>query len=140
MDRELLIEIGVEEIPASWLPELTTEVATRLEARLNELRLPPAAPIETYSTPRRLTARVAKLAERQADFEEVLMGPPVSAAFDASGQPTPAAAGFSRSVEAADSKEGVKITQLEDRLRLASRYSRPWGLSFACFFRNAAWS
>jgi glycyl-tRNA synthetase beta chain len=106
MDRELLIEIGVEEIPASWLPDLTTQLATRLEARLKELRLPPAAPIETYSTPRRLTTRVAKLAERQADFEEVLMGPPVSAAFDASGQPTPAAVGFAR-------KQGVEPGALE---------------------------
>ena len=38
MDRELLIEIGVEEIPASWLPGLTALVGTKLEARLNELR------------------------------------------------------------------------------------------------------
>lgn len=96
MDRELLIEIGVEEIPASWLPGLTSQLATRLDDRLRELRLPPAAPIETFSTPRRLTVRVGKLAERQADFEELLTGPPVSAAFDASGQPTPAAVGFAK--------------------------------------------
>jgi hypothetical protein len=43
MDRELLIEIGVEELPASWLPALTTQVSTKLEARLKELRLPPSA-------------------------------------------------------------------------------------------------
>ncbi len=106
MDRELLIEIGVEEIPASWLPALTTQVGTKLEARLNELRLPPAAPIETYSTPRRLTVRVGKLAERQTDLEDVLTGPPVSAAFDASGQPTPAAVGFAK-------KQGVEVSALE---------------------------
>jgi glycyl-tRNA synthetase beta chain len=108
MDRELLIEIGVEEMPASWLPGLTTQVAARLDARLKELRLPPAAPIESYSTPRRLTVCVGKLAERQTDFEEVLMGPPVSAAFDASGQPTPAAAGFAR-------KNNVEVSALEHR-------------------------
>jgi glycyl-tRNA synthetase beta chain len=106
MDRELLIEIGVEEIPASWLPGLTTQVAARLDARLKELRLPPAAPIESYSTPRRLTVGVGKLAERQTDFEEVLMGPPVSASFDANGQPTPAAAGFAR-------KNNVEVSVLE---------------------------
>jgi glycyl-tRNA synthetase beta chain len=106
MDRELLIEIGVEEIPASWLPALTTQVGARLEAKLNELRLPPAAPIEAYGTPRRLTVRVGKLAERQADLEDVLTGPPVSAAFDAAGQPTPAAIGFAR-------KQGVEVTALE---------------------------
>jgi glycyl-tRNA synthetase beta chain len=106
MDRELLIEIGVEEIPASWLPALTTQVGAKLEATLNELRLPPAAPVETYSTPRRLTVRVGKLAERQSDLEDVLTGPPVSAAFDASGQPTPAAVGFAK-------KQGVEVSALE---------------------------
>ncbi len=106
MDRELLIEIGLEEIPASWLPDLTAQMAARLAARLDELRLPPAAPIESFSTPRRLAVRVAKLAERQSDFEEVLSGPPVSAAFDAAGQPTPAAEGFAR-------KQGVEVIALE---------------------------
>ncbi len=106
MDRELLIEIGVEEMPASWLPGLTRQVAAHLEARLKQLRLPPAAAIESYSTPRRLTARIDKLAERQTDFEEMLTGPPVSASFDASGQPTPAAAGFAK-------KQGVEVSALE---------------------------
>jgi glycyl-tRNA synthetase beta chain len=106
MDRELLIEIGVEEIPASWLPELTTQLAARLDARLKELRLPPAAPIESFSTPRRLTVCVGKLVERQSDTEDVSMGPPVSAAFDASGQPTPAAVGFAR-------KHNVEVSALE---------------------------
>src|SRR5262245_17659937 len=106
MDRELLIEIGVEEFPASWLPGLTTQVAARLDARLKELRLPPAAPIESYSTPRRLTVRVGKLAERQSDFEELVTGPPISASFDASGQPTQAAAGFAK-------KQGVEVSALE---------------------------
>ena len=106
MDRELLIEIGVEEIPASWLPGLTAQLASRLDAKLKELRLPAAAPIETFSTPRRLTARIGKLAERQADFEDVLNGPPVSAAYDAAGNPTPAAVGFAR-------KYNVDVTALE---------------------------
>jgi glycyl-tRNA synthetase beta chain len=106
MDRELLIEIGVEEIPAGWLPALTSELALRLNEKLKDLRLPAAAPIETYSTPRRLTARIGRLAERQTDFEEVLTGPPVSAAFDAAGHPTPAAAGFAK-------KHNVEVTGLE---------------------------
>ena len=96
MDRELLIEIGVEEIPASWLPGLTSQVARHLDGRLKEFRLPPGAPIESFSTPRRLTARVAKVAERQEDLEDVVMGPPVSAAFRPDGEPTPAAAGFAK--------------------------------------------
>ena len=89
MDRELLIEIGCEEIPASWLPGLTAQMAPHLDARLKEFRLTPASPAESYSTPRRLTARVAKLAERQTDFEELVTGPPVSAAFKPDGSRRP---------------------------------------------------
>jgi glycyl-tRNA synthetase beta chain len=106
MDRELLIEVGVEEIPAAWLPGLTAEVATALQARLKDLRLPPSAPIEAFSTPRRLTARIAKLAERQTDSDEVLLGPPVSAAFAPDGTPMPAATGFAK-------KNGVEVAALD---------------------------
>jgi glycyl-tRNA synthetase beta chain len=105
MDRELLIEIGVEELPAAWMPGLTRQLGERLEARLKEARIAPGAPVETYSTPRRLTARLAKIAERQEDLEEVVTGPAVSAAFDAQGQPTPAAIGFAK-------KQGVTVEDL----------------------------
>lgn len=104
MDRELLIEIGVEELPASWLSNLTRQMAEKLEARLKELRIAPLAPVESFSTPRRLTGRIAKIAERQEDLEETITGPPVSAAFK-DGQPTPAALGFAK-------KQGVEFDQI----------------------------
>jgi glycyl-tRNA synthetase beta chain len=106
MDRELLIEIGCEEIPASWLPDLTTQLARKLEARLKEFRLTASAPTESYSTPRRLTVRIAKVNERQTDLEELVTGPPIAAAYAADGTPTPAAAGFAK-------KYGVEVTALE---------------------------
>jgi len=106
LDRELLIEIGCEEIPASWLPGLTTQLGRHLDARLKEFRLTGEGAAETYSTPRRLTARVAKLSERQSDFEELVTGPPMSAAFKPDGQPTPAATGFAK-------KYGVEVEALE---------------------------
>jgi len=106
VDRELLIEIGTEELPASWLPALTTAFGATLEASLKAARLTADAPVETFSTPRRLTARFARVSERQADREEVVTGPPVSAAFDAAGHPTPAAEGFAR-------KQGVDVAALE---------------------------
>jgi glycyl-tRNA synthetase beta chain len=106
MDRELLIEIGCEEIPASWLPGLTRQLATHLDAQLKDARLDTDAPAESYSTPRRLTARVAKLAERQTDHEELVTGPPVSAAYKPDGEPTPAAIGFAK-------KYGVEVGALE---------------------------
>src|SRR4026209_418664 len=105
MDRELLIEIGVEELPAAWMPALAGRLAERPTARLNEFRIAPMAPVDTFSTPRRLTARVAKIAERQEDLEETVSGPPVSAAFGPDGQPTPAALGFAR-------KLGVRFEEL----------------------------
>ncbi len=106
MDRELLIEIGCEEIPASWLPGLTRQLAVHLDAQLKALRLTTSAPAEAHSTPRRLTAVVAKLAERQTDFEELVTGPPVSAAFKPDGEATPAAVGFAK-------KYGVEVAALE---------------------------
>jgi glycyl-tRNA synthetase beta chain len=105
MDRELLIEIGVEELPAAWMPGLTTQLRDKLKARLLEFRLGALEEPEAFSTPRRLTMRVGKIAERQEDLEETISGPPVSAAFGADGQPTPAALGFAK-------KQGVPIDQI----------------------------
>src|SRR5947207_1881181 len=80
--------------------------AELVSAHLKAHRLAPETPVETYSTPRRLTVRVARVSERQTDFEEVVNGPPVSASFKADGTPTPAAAGFA-------AKQGVEIAALE---------------------------
>ena len=61
MDRELLLEIGCEELPASWLPGLTQQLGEVVLAQLRERRLPADSPAETFSTPRRLTARIARM-------------------------------------------------------------------------------
>ena len=106
MDRELLVEIGCEEIPAGWLPGLTTQFGEKLDARIREFRLTAGARAEAFSTPRRLAARIARLSERQTDFEELVTGPPVSAGFKPDGEPTPAAVGFAR-------KYGVEVSALE---------------------------
>lgn len=100
MDRELLLEIGVEEMPASWLPALTAQLGARLLARLTEAGLPVKVSIESHSTPRRLAACVPELIDRQEDRDETVMGPPVSAAFDAEGHPTNAGLGFARKLGA----------------------------------------
>src|ERR1700674_4921158 len=106
MERELLLEVATEELPASWLPDLTRQIRDGLDASLKAHRLLPDAPVESYSTPRRLTARIAKIAERQTDLDELLTGPPVAAGFGADGQPTQAAIGFAR-------KNNVEVAQLE---------------------------
>lgn len=106
MDRELLLEIGCEELPASWLPGLTNQIGDIVSSQLREHRLPPESPAETFSTPRRLTVRIARVLERQTDLEELVNGPPVSASFKPDGTPTLAAAGFA-------AKQGVEVSALE---------------------------
>jgi glycyl-tRNA synthetase beta chain len=106
VDRELLLEIGCEELPASWLPGLTNQIGEVVTRQLREHRLPPESPADTFSTPRRLTVRVARVPERQTDLEEVVNGPPVAAGFAPDGTPTPAAAGFA-------AKQGVDVSALE---------------------------
>ena len=106
MDRELLLEIGCEELPASWLPDLTHQIGEILSAQLREHRLAPESPAETFSTPRRLTVRIVRIPERQLDLEELVNGPPVSASFKPDGSATPAAAGFA-------AKQGGEVGALE---------------------------
>lgn len=105
MERELLIELGVEELPASWLPPLTQQLADTLRAALKAHGLPVTESIEVHGTPRRLAACVPSLIDRQDDRDETLTGPPVSAAYGPDGQPTPAALGFAK-------KQGVEFAAL----------------------------
>ena len=104
--RELLLEIGCEEMPASWIPGIEAQLAERLAARLDEARVACRTPVTAFVGPRRLVATVAELADRQSDLEETVTGPPVRAAFDAAGAPTRAALGFAR-------KQGVDVSALE---------------------------
>jgi glycyl-tRNA synthetase beta chain len=104
MDRELLLEIGVEELPASWLPGLTRQLEERLAARLLGVRLTVGTP-EPFSTPRRLGVCVPRVADRQDDLEETITGPPVSAGVGKDAQPTTAGLGFAR-------KQGVTFEEL----------------------------
>ena len=61
MDRELLLEIGCEELPASWLPGLTHQIGEVVADQLREHRLAPEAPAETFSTPRRLAVSISRV-------------------------------------------------------------------------------
>jgi glycyl-tRNA synthetase beta chain len=106
VDRELLLEIGCEEIPAGWLSDLTHQLGEIITGRLRDSRLVPESPAETFSTPRRLTVRIAKVPERQTDLEELVQGPPLSASFKGDGTPTPAAVGFA-------AKHGIEVSMLE---------------------------
>ena len=92
---ELLVEIGFEEMPASWLPGLADQLKARfLEAASRELLEVADPPLVLY-TPRRLVLR-ADVPLRQPDREEPIWGPAVKVAKDAAGKWTGAAQGFAR--------------------------------------------
>tara|TARA_Y100000588_G_C14253876_1_gene924599 strand:+ start:293 stop:2536 length:2244 start_codon:yes stop_codon:yes gene_type:complete len=94
--KEILLEIGCEEIPASWLPSLTRQLGEIFFLNLKEVRIDSEVQPETFSTPRRLGLYLSGVAEKQPDLEELITGPPVAAAFSKEGEPTKAAEGFAR--------------------------------------------
>ena len=91
--RELLFEIGVEELPASYVPPALEQLEQRVRDGLAALRLT-CGGIVTHGTPRRLTVLVHRVAPRQTDLDEEAMGPAAKVAFDAAGQPTRALLGL----------------------------------------------
>lgn len=101
--RDLLFEIGTEEIPAGFMTWVIGEMDRAARADLAELRLS-YGELRVTGTPRRIVLYVKDLVDRQEDFEETAKGPPKTQALDASGEYTKAALGFakSRGVEHSD--------------------------------------
>ncbi len=95
MKRDLLFEIGTEEIPAHVMPHLLEDLAQLAETTLKEHRLS-YEKVRTLGTPRRAALIVTGLAEWQEDVNTETRGPSVAIAFDADGNPTKAGAGFAR--------------------------------------------
>jgi glycyl-tRNA synthetase beta chain len=115
---ELLLEVGCEEMPASWLGGLTDQLRQRFAEIAARERLVPEE-VRAFSTPRRLVL-VAAVVDRQAAREEQVFGPSVRAAKDASGKWTPAAEGFARknNVAPADLGQAAKDPTKPDELSL----------------------
>ncbi|HSD50968.1 MAG TPA: glycine--tRNA ligase subunit beta, partial [Candidatus Methylomirabilis sp.] len=107
MGKELLFEIGTEEIPSGYMPPALEELKTVAGRLLQEHRLT-FTKIRTLGTPRRLTLFVDGLAEKQADARREVIGPTRAVAFDAEGKPTRAAEGFARA-------QGIPVGRLEVR-------------------------
>jgi len=95
MAKNLLLEIGTEEIPARFMEPALTQMKELAVLNLNEARLD-FDRIDAFGTPRRLALLVHGLAEKQRDLEEKVKGPSQKAAFDSEGKPTKAALGFAR--------------------------------------------
>ncbi len=102
MTQPLLIEIGVEELPAIPLLKIVKQIEDSWQKLLMEYKL--KTPFRFIYTPRRLVLMHEAMPTKQEDSTVELMGPPVAAAFK-EGEPTPAALGFAR-------KCGVELSEL----------------------------
>jgi len=107
MGKELLFEIGAEEIPASYVPPAIEQLRAAVTDGLAEARLA-HGDVRTFMTPRRLVVAVADVADMQEDLEREVTGPPAKVAFDDDGVPTKAGLGFAKS-------QGVAVEDLEVR-------------------------
>ena len=105
MGKELLLEIGTEEIPAAFLPKALKDMEEIIRKELAESRILHGE-IRTMGTPRRLFLTVAEVAERQKDQVIEKLGPACRVAFDDQGKPSPAALGFCRG-------QGIDVSALE---------------------------
>jgi glycyl-tRNA synthetase beta chain len=92
---ELVVELGVEEIPASMLEDASRQFADFLLESLKGQRLS-AGEVTLWYTPRRIIVGIQDVPVRQDDLSETITGPPKSVAYDGSGNPTKAALAFAQ--------------------------------------------
>ncbi len=110
MDRDVLIEIGTEEIPAGYLENALSSFKNSIETLLLSSKIT-YSEIETLYTPRRLTIIVKKIAEKQGRIVTKIKGPPAALAYK-DGKPTEMARGFAASKGI--SVDSLKIEKVND--------------------------
>jgi glycyl-tRNA synthetase beta chain len=93
---ELLLEIGCEEIPATFMRDALALLKKSLLEQLSEARLS-YGEAQTYGTPRRMIVHVMDVQTHQSPEERTVRGPAKRACFDADGRPAKALIGFARS-------------------------------------------
>jgi glycyl-tRNA synthetase beta chain len=96
MADDLLLEIGTEELPATYIEPALEQIEALCKKFFLEERIP-FKEIKTYATPRRLVLFVREVARKQEDFIKEVLGPAKNIAFDQQDNPTEAARGFARS-------------------------------------------
>ncbi|MDE2749330.1 MAG: glycine--tRNA ligase subunit beta [Chloroflexota bacterium] len=115
---DVLLEIGVEEMPADDVAAALKQAQAAAPKLLDELRLAYDR-IEVYATPRRIVVIARGVALRQSDEEFVAKGPPADRAYDGAGNPTRAAIGFARG-------KGVAVEDLRAQEMDGGRYVTAW--------------
>lgn len=103
--RELLFEIGCEEIPAGMIARAEEELKAIFEKYLVAENLLADGKVEAYGGPRRLVAVATGVRAKQPDVEREVTGPAKSVAFDSVGRPTRAAESFAQ-------KQGVNLNRV----------------------------
>ncbi|MDK2902106.1 MAG: glycyl-tRNA synthetase beta chain [Clostridiales bacterium] len=91
-----LLEIGCEEIPAHFMPDILDQMEQKGKAIFEQYRLP-YKDMRAYGTPRRIVLIVNDVARYQQDVKQLVKGPARKAAYGDDGQPTKALLGFMRS-------------------------------------------
>nr|WP_217440249.1 MULTISPECIES: glycine--tRNA ligase subunit beta [unclassified Myxococcus] len=158
----MLLEIGAEEIPASFIGPALEDLRRVLTERMAEARLKHGE-VSVYGTPRRLAVLVRDVADSGEDVVKEVLGPSAKAAFDAEGKPTKAAEKFAESLKLSVDKLGRSQTAkgeylsarveekgrpaadtLKDALHVAVhsinfRKSMRWGDVEASFARPVQW-
>ena len=95
MAKDLLLEIGTEEVPAHFMPGILAQLKEKATAKFQEMRLD-FDEVTSLGTPRRTALLVKNLAETQQGASSEYKGPSTAIAFDKDGNPTKAAIGFAR--------------------------------------------
>lgn len=93
--RDLLLEIGLEEMPARFVTDSMNQLASKVQHWLEDSKIP-FDEIKAFSTPRRLAVLVLGLSEAQEDIQEEAKGPAKKIAVEENGNWSKAAMGFCR--------------------------------------------
>lgn len=96
MSKDLLFEIGLEEVPARFLRAAMEQLQDKLVKWLDASRIAHGE-VTAFATPRRLAVWVQNVADKQEDVSEEVKGPSRKIALDDSGQWSKAALGFAKS-------------------------------------------
>ena len=107
MSKDLLIELGTEELPPKALKRLSDAFTQGVVDGLKQAGFE-IGEVESYATPRRLAVLIKDVPASQPDRDVERKGPSLSAAYDADGKPTKAVEGFARSC-------GVTVDELEQQ-------------------------
>ncbi|MBF0203543.1 MAG: glycine--tRNA ligase subunit beta [Desulfamplus sp.] len=108
--KDLLVEIGAEEIPAGYIVPALEAFKDSLLKSMDKFRIEHGE-AQIFGTPRRLAVIVNDVSDTQKAQTATLIGPPASAGFDKEGLPTIAAYKFAE--KAGVSIEEIKIVETE---------------------------